>query len=158
VNVKPLPVKGATETSGGVADTPIVITLEIWETKVDRNTALDYLEIMNAQVGNGGFYQYYINVVEKQSEHLESVQVLAQLGSSAKMQYYPELVKILNEYAYHIQEYENLPYTEREEIKEDREDTFASKLDTLDDRYYNINDMIPNNFNDIAMLSNSMYK
>jgi hypothetical protein len=125
---------------------------------MDKDTALDFLEIMNSQVLNGGFYQYYYNVVEHEPHHLVEVRNLARLGSNAKMQLYPELVQILREYAFHIEEYEKLPHTDRDDLLEEREDSFVEKLDPLDDRYYNIADMIQNDFENLATVASSTYK
>lgn len=121
-----------------------------------REVILDHLETMDAQVCNGGFYQYYDNIIEENKAHLRIVRKASQIGSEAKLKFFPELVKILSNFESIITQYEKLPLVSSSVEKEEREDALIENLEALDDRYDNIREVVFNNFEIISKIIENM--
>ena len=126
---------------------------------MNRDEALHLLEQLDSQVGNGGFYQYYYNVLARMGEPrttqpLEKLCGLASLGQRAGYNYYVTFGTILLEYfaiiAIHFAE--DIQGMDEADI-EAREDYLSDRCDEFDERYYKIKEYVVDQFKDLAMLA-----
>ena len=126
---------------------------------MNRDEALHLLEQLDSQVGNGGFYQYYYNVLARMgeprtTEPLKRLIGLVNLGQRAGYNYYVTLGSILLEYFAIIEIHfaEDTQGMDEEEI-EGREDYLSDMCDGFDERYYKIKEYVVDQFKDLAILA-----
>jgi len=117
-----------------------------------KNEILDALEDMDAQILNGGFYFYYINVIEGDNDTLMLVHNAALVGFNKNFEGYHVLFLLLEAFLQATAKYNSLPKTFDQDELEKREECFIEKIEPLDDDYYKIGDVIRSKFEKVAQL------
>jgi hypothetical protein len=117
-------------------------------------TILDDLEVMDSQVKNGGFYQWWYNVLEHEKDltTLKTVMEAISIGFEEEYSHYDTLFIIMGKYADAIKNYRNLRRTYDEEELEAREEVFIEQIEKLDDLYYSIDEEVTPHFEKIAKI------